>query len=156
MRQVTVQDEQYKRLRGNKIRWWHIISGSEWSWGFSRLYAVDAYKRRYVKLLISITDMLELYNSRGLLGNKLCILSVVRVGHPLVICEVSSEALKWRSVESVRSRVGCQSTWLRKWLTGHVFFTTPMKRDTTLATEVQRTSSFIPIKTEQSNIALQS
>ena len=30
---------------------------------------------------------------------------------------------------------------------GHVFFLTPMKRDTMLAMEVQRTSGFIPAKT---------
>ena len=52
---------------------------------------IDAYKRHYVKpqqTLISVTDALELYYSCGLLATSF----VVRVGHPLVICEVSSES----------------------------------------------------------------
>ena len=42
---------------------------------------------------------------------------------------------------------GRRSTRSQKWLIGHVFFSMPMKKDTTLATEVQRTSGFIPVKT---------
>ena len=55
-------------------------------------------------------DALELYYSHAwTLSNKLCIQSVVRVGPPLhvVVLEVSSEALKWWSVVSVRSQVSC-------------------------------------------------
>ena len=49
----------------------------------NRLYAINAYKRHYVKHHGCAWQPWAL-------SNKLCILSVVRVGHPLVICEVSS------------------------------------------------------------------
>ena len=100
-----------------------------------RLYAIDTYKRH------GCTWALLQWWA---LSNKLCILSVVRVEHPLVICEVSSGSPQ--GAESVRSRVRCRSSRLWKWLAGYVFFSMPVKRDTRLATEVQQ-SSFIPIKT---------
>ena len=59
------------------------------------------------------------------LSYKFCIQSVVAVGPPLVIC---SETLEGRSVVSMRSHVSCRSTQSRKWLIGHIFFSTPMKR----------------------------
>ena len=48
-----------------------------------RLYAIDTYKcHGCARALLQ----------PWALSNKLCILSVVRVGHPLVICEVSSRS----------------------------------------------------------------
>ena len=73
------------------------------------------------------------------LSNKLCILSEVRVGHPLVVCE---ETLKGQSVVNLGIHVGCQSTRSQKWLTGHIFFSTPIKRDTRLTTKCRGESAY--------------
>ena len=56
------------------------------------------------------------------------------------------EALKGHSIVSVRSHVGCPLT-ITKVTIGHVFFSTPMNEERHNATEVEQTSSFIPIKT---------
>ena len=77
---------------------------------------------------------------------------MVSLGLPLVICEVS-----------FRSRLGAESSKCERpcWssidliVIGHIFFSTPMKRDTALPTEVQQTSGFILIKTvPRLNLAL--
>ena len=95
-------------------------------------------------MLISVTDALELLQSWAL-SNKLCIRSVARVGLPLVICEVSFRGVE-RSKREKPCRLSIDSVAKVTYF-GHIFFPTPMKRDTTLATEVQWTSGFIAIKT---------
>ena len=54
---------------------------------------------------------------------------------------------KVRTIVSVRSHDSCWSPQLQKWPNGHVFFSTPMKRGTTLDTEVQWSSGFTHIIT---------
>ena len=47
--------------------------GKSWPEDFNQLYAIDAYKCQYVKpqqALISVTDALERYFSRGLLAKS--------------------------------------------------------------------------------------
>ena len=121
-----------------------------WAMNFNRLYTIDAYKRQYVKprqTLISVHGCAWTLLQPWALSNKLCIWSVVRVGHPLVnLWGFIRKPSKGRGIASVRSRVGCRSTRSWKWLTGHVFFSTPMKRVTRLATEVHRTSGFIKLR----------
>ena len=100
----------------------------------------DTYKRQWVEIVAYKPHrwtwaLLQPWA----LSNKLCILSEVRVGHPLVVCE---ETLKGQSVVNVGIHVGCQSTRSQKWLTGHVFFLTPMKRDTRLTTNVEGNQPF--------------
>ena len=69
---------------------------------------------------------------------------MVRVGHPLVICEVSSGSPQ--GAEGREREKPCRlsiDSIAKVGYTGHVFFSTPMKRDTRLATEVQQTPGFI-------------
>ena len=72
---------------------------------------------------------------------------MVRVGPPLVICKVLFGSPS-RAERSKRERP-CRSSInsIAKVTIGHVFFSTPMRRDTRLDTDVQRISGFIRMKT---------
>ena len=98
---------------------------------FNQLYLTDAYKRRGCAWVL-----LQLWT----FSNNLCTQSVVRVGPPLVICNISFRS-PW-GVKHSKHEKPWRSTQLWKWPTGPVFFSTSMKRDTMLATEVQWTSGF--------------
>ena len=72
---------------------------------------------------------------------------MVRVGPLLVICKVLFGSPS-RAERSKRERP-CRSSIdsIAKVTIGHVFFSTPMRRDTRLDTDVQRISGFIRMKT---------
>ena len=89
--------------------------------------------------------MLECYYSHGILAT--CIQSVVRVGLSLVICEVSFRSP--RGAERSKREKPCRSSIdsIAKGTYWPRFLPMPMKRDTTLGTELRWTSGFIAIKT---------
>ena len=122
-----------------------------------KLYAIFNYR-----IFIARKTLLTIQYEPDIISN-IKDMHITLWGLPWLYVRFRSEAFKGRSVVSVRSHVGCRAThwatrlidWLinvtfldhEKWLIGHVFFSTPMKRDTMLTTEVQWTLGFIPIKT---------
>ena len=70
---------------------------------FKQLYVIDAY---------NVTDALVLYYSRGALATNFFIQSVVRVGPPLVICEVLFKNPQRSERSEHEKPVGCPLTRL--------------------------------------------